>query len=178
MRIAIIGAPGSGKTTQSQLLAKSLNVPVISIGEELREIAYGKGNDAKVVREALAKGDLVLGEVVLSLLRRHLSDPQTQRGFILDGMPRTAREAQEVLQLFAFDRVFHLKVDSSTALERLLKRRREDDNPEVIAHRFEVYEQEEKAILELYRNLGILVEVDASNPSVTAVQREIIANLR
>lgn len=178
MRIAVIGAPGSGKTTQSQLLAKSLNIPVISIGEELREISRGVGDPANEVKRDLERGELVSGDISVSLLRDHLAKPEFEKGFVLDGMPRTSGEVRSLAQLFAFDRVFHLKTDLTVALERLLKRGREDDLPKIISRRFEIYEQENRPILEIYRNLGILVEADASNPSVSDVQREIVSQLQ
>ncbi len=178
MRIAIIGAPGIGKTTQSQLLAKSLNVPVISIGEDLRELARGADEKAREVREALEKGELVSNEISLELLHQHLSKPETQKGFVLDGMPRTSEEARALSTLFAFDRVFHLTGSLSVVMERLIRRKREDDQAKIISRRFEIYEQEKEAVLEIYRGLGILVEIDASNPSVAEIQQEIVANLR
>ena len=180
MRIAIIGAPGSGKTTQSELLAKSLNVPVISIGEDLRDVSRGDSKEAEEIRVFLEKGELVPDEISISFLRRHLSEREFEikKGFILDGMPRTFGETRSLMQLFAFDRVFHLRTNLSVSLERLLKRGRSDDQTKIVSRRFEIYEQENRAILEIYRNLGILVEVDASNPSVSDVHREIVSQLR
>lgn len=178
MKISVIGAPGSGKTSQAKLLAQSLGVPRISLGEMLRELA--KSGDPRVVevQDALKKGDLASEEVILDLLRRRLSQLDTDKGFVVDGMPRTATDAREMAKLFALHRVFHLKVDFQIALERLTRRGREDDRLEIIKHRFEVFRREIGPILDFYRDLGILVEIGANSPSAQKVNREMMAKLR
>ena len=177
MHVAIIGAPGGGKTTQSQLLASSLKVPVISVGEMLREFSVQEDKRAQSVRQALAAGELVPDEITLEFLNQRLSDSDTQSGFVLDGMPRTFGEARQMMRLFALDRVFHLEIRLEEALKRLIPRRREDDQPPIIEHRFEVYMRGKEALLGFYRPLGVLVEIDASAPSVQ-VHQEIVGNLQ
>ncbi len=177
MRVAIIGAPGSGKTTQSQLLASSLKIPAISVGEMLREPISQEGERAQQVREALAVGELVSDEIALDCLNKSLLDPAAKSGFVLDGMPRTFGEAQKLTHLFALDRVFHLDIRLEEALKRLIPRGRGDDLPQIIERRFAVYTREKEAIVGFYRSLGILVQIDASVPSVQ-VHQEIVGNLR
>lgn len=178
MRISIIGAPGSGKTTQAQLLSKSLNVPAISIGDRLRELVGTDDPRAEEIEEALEKGGLISDEIALSLLWERLSEPDVDRGFVLDGMPRTAGEARAMMSKFSLNRVFHLKVSSMVAFERLMRRGRDDDKPELIQQRMDTYHQEVKAILQLYRSLGLLEEIEASDASIQSINQEIMSKLQ
>lgn len=178
MRISILGAPGSGKTTQAQLLSKSLHVPVISIGDELRELAKSKDPRSKEISEALEKGSLVPDEIVLEILWARLSKDDTDRGFVLDGIPRTAGEARAMAGKSSLNKVFHLKVGSSVVFERLMRRGRKDDTPEIIQKRFEIYQLEIKAILQFYRSLGVLVEIDATPSSIQSINQEIMSKLQ
>lgn len=176
MKIAIIGAPGSGKTTQADLLAKRLGVPVVAVGEALREVAGGGGPESSQVQEALAMGELVPEELALGLLREMLSEPDRKGGFILDGMPRTLGEAQEMEKLFTLDRVCHLQVKPEIAQSRLLKRGRGDDQPELIKRRLEIYKEKIEPILDFYKERQILVKVDAS-ASPQEIHQEIASKL-
>ncbi|GMR19381.1 MAG: adenylate kinase [Patescibacteria group bacterium] len=178
MRIAIIGAPGSGKTTQSQSLARSLGISAISIGARLRQLVREGGPGVEEAERALEKGDLIPDELTISLLRKRLSQSDAERGFVLDGMPRTIGEAREMMGMFALNRVFHLRVSFQIATERLMQRGRSDDRPELIQRRFEIYEQEIKPILVFYRSLGSLVEIDASTPALQDISQEIMSKLQ
>jgi adenylate kinase len=178
MRISIIGAPGSGKTTQAQLLSKFSNMPVISIGDKLRELVGSKDPRAQEIEEALEKGGLISDEIALSLLWERLSQPDVDRGFILDGMPRTAGEAREMTSRFSLNKVFHLKVSSMVSLERLMRRGRGDDRPDLIRQRMDIYHKEIKAVLQIYKSLGILEEIEASTASIQSISQEIMSNLQ
>lgn len=178
MRISILGAPGSGKTTQSQLLAKSLNVLVFSIGDELRQLVKSDDPRSGEVGEVLDEGELVSDELALSLLRERLSQSDAERGFVLDGMPRTVGDARVMMGMFALNRAFHLQIGFQVAMERLMRRAREDDKPKPIHRRFEIYRREIRTILPLYRSLGILVEIDAATGSVQDISQEIMSKLQ
>lgn len=177
MQIAIIGAPGSGKTTQSELLAEHLNVPVIAVGEMLRGLIGTDSPVSEEVESAFSKGELVPEELALGLLRQSLVEEDTKKGAIIDGMPRTFGEAREMQRMLSLRRVFHLQIGLQTALRRLIKRGREDDQPSIIERRFEVYQNEIKPILDFYRPLGILVEIDSSGASAQEINREIMSKL-
>ncbi|OGC53987.1 hypothetical protein A2797_00450 [candidate division WWE3 bacterium RIFCSPHIGHO2_01_FULL_48_15] len=176
MRIAIIGATGSGKTTQSQLLARHLSLPIISVGEMLRDLAKKSEPQSKEVQAALSKGKLVSPKLALQLLRQRLLEVDAEKGFILDGMPRTVIEAQQMQKLFSLRHVFHLEADLKVAQKRLLERGREDDTEELISKRFGVYQKEIEPILKFYRQLGILVEIDAS-ATTSEINKKIVSNL-
>src|SRR3990172_2680835 len=114
MRIILIGAPGSGKSVVSHALSKSLRIPVISIGARLRELAESDVNpEAEVARKALSTGELVPNELALKLFKKELAQVDPQRGFLLDGLPRTVEEARAIEGLFSINRVFHLRVPHS-----------------------------------------------------------------
>ena len=99
MRIVLLGAPGSGKGTQAKMLMAERKVPQVSTGDMLREaVAAGTrfGRKAKSVMEA---GNLVPDEVVLGIISERLAQPDAREGFILDGFPRTTRQALDLEEL-------------------------------------------------------------------------------
>jgi adenylate kinase len=128
MRIVLLGAPGSGKGTQSQLLVKSHGVPQISTGDLLREaVAQGTplGRQAKA---AMDSGKLVEDALVLGMIRERLARPDAARGFILDGFPRNIAQAKALGELLVelgqpLERVVLLNVDLGLLFKRLTGRR-------------------------------------------------------
>ena len=101
MRIVLLGAPGSGKGTQSQRLMHQLHIPQISTGDLLRAAVAGDTELGRKAREAMDGGRLVADELVLGLIRERLAEPDTRRGFILDGFPRNLAQAQALDRLLA-----------------------------------------------------------------------------
>src|SRR5580704_7051961 len=94
MRIVLLGAPGSGKGTQSQLLVKAYGIPQISTGDLLRE-AVAKGSElGRRAKSAMDAGKLVDDATVLGMIRERLARPDAQKGFILDGFPRNIAQAE------------------------------------------------------------------------------------
>jgi len=128
MRIVLLGAPGSGKGTQSQLLVKAHGVPQISTGDLLREaVAQGTalGVQAKVAMDA---GKLVDDVLVLAMIRERLARPDAARGFILDGFPRNIAQAKALDALLAelrqpLERVVLMNLDLGLLFKRLTGRR-------------------------------------------------------
>jgi adenylate kinase len=128
MRIVLLGAPGSGKGTQSQLLVKAHGVPQISTGDLLREaVAQGTalGVQAKVAMDA---GKLVDDVLVLAMIRERLARPDAARGFILDGFPRNIAQATALDALLAelrqpLERVVLMNLDLGLLFKRLTGRR-------------------------------------------------------
>ena len=178
MRIILIGAPGSGKSVVAKELSKSLNIPIISIGQKIRELAEsGSGSDAEAARAALEKGELVPDELAMKILKERLDSEDTQRGFLIDGMPRTINEARLMGGMFSINKVFHLKVEPSLAFERLLRRGRSDDKPNLIQRRLDLYREHITGILSFYRNMGILLETDASS-SIQDAAHEVMSRLQ
>jgi adenylate kinase len=128
MRIVLLGAPGSGKGTQSQLLVKTYGVPQISTGDLLREaVAAGTALGLRA-KSAMDAGKLVDDETVLGMIRERLSQADTVNGFILDGFPRNIAQAdalQNVLREIGkpLDAVVLLNLDLGILFKRLTGRR-------------------------------------------------------
>ncbi len=128
MRIVLLGAPGSGKGTQSQLLVKAYGVPQISTGDLLRE-ARAKGTElGRRAKAAMDAGKLVDDDTVLGMMRERLSRPDAVNGFILDGFPRNIAQAEALEKMLAdigtpLEAVVLLNLDLKILFKRLSGRR-------------------------------------------------------
>lgn len=178
MRAILIGAPGSGKSVVARTLSQSLHIPVISIGQRLRDLVESNHTpEADSARRALETGELLPDELAIKLFKQELAEIDPQRGFLVDGLPRTIGEARMINGMFPVNRVFHLKVEPSLAFQRLLQRGRVDDLPERIQRRLDIYQENITSILAFYKSMGILVEVDASSSIMDAL-REVMSKLQ
>jgi len=128
MRIVLLGAPGSGKGTQSQRLVERVGIPQISTGDLLRE-AVARGTElGRQAKEAMDAGRLVEDSLVLGMIRERLGEPDARRGFILDGFPRNLAQAHALDRLLEalkqpLDAVVQLEVDSRELVRRIAGRR-------------------------------------------------------
>ncbi|MGH8220819.1 MAG: adenylate kinase [Steroidobacteraceae bacterium] len=128
MRIILLGAPGSGKGTQSQRLIERHPVPQVSTGDLLRAaVARGSALGLKATT-AMDAGQLVSDEIVLAMIRERLAEPDAARGFILDGFPRNLAQARELDELLAeigqpLDGVIVMEVDRAELARRIAGRR-------------------------------------------------------
>ena len=128
MRIVLLGAPGSGKGTQAKKLMSDRHIPQVSTGDMLREaVSNGTrfGLKAKAVMDA---GNLVPDEVVLGIISERLSQPDAEKGFILDGFPRTTQQALDLEELLdelgtPLDTAVLMDVDFDILMKRLTGRR-------------------------------------------------------
>lgn len=172
MNIIILGSVGSGKTTQAEMLATFLGVPLLNAGDLLFYASQEDTPESVSIREKMKKGELVDSEVMHKLLAEHLAQPEHKNGTLLDGHPRTLGEAEELAKIWQVDKVIYLKVSDEIVTKRLLARGREDDKPEIIKRRLEIYHQETEPVLEYYRSKGILAEVDGAK-TVPEIARDI-----
>jgi len=171
MRLAVIGPPGSGKTTQAKLLAQKLSLSHIYMGELARKAVAKKLELGEHVKAVLKEGELVEDELILRLFFERVSQKDCHRGFVSDGTPRTLIQAKKIEERFPLDKVVSVKISLPTAKERLLKRGRADDTEETITHRFQVYEEKNRPILAFYQKKGRLLEVDGEkNPKEVAAE--------
>ena len=128
MRVVLLGAPGSGKGTQAKKLEADRGIPQISTGDMLREaVAAGTRFGAKA-KETMAAGKLVSDEIVLGILSERLARADAADGFILDGFPRTRKQAEDLEELLdelgvPLDAAVLMDVDFEHLMKRLTGRR-------------------------------------------------------
>ncbi|MGK7928926.1 MAG: adenylate kinase family protein [Spirulina sp.] len=177
----MLGGPGSGKGTQLQRLSKRLNLRGISVGEILRDaIAKDTFIGAKA-KPHVEKGELVPDEIMIQFMRLQLLQEDANKGWLLEGYPRTAFQAEELdflLEDFKQDLhgAIYLKLDPAIELKRSIARGRPDDNPEIVKRRIQSFQERSTPILEYYARRGKLLMVDASG-SPAAVEAEILQKL-
>ncbi len=162
MKLVLFGAPGSGKGTQAELIAQNLHLRRISLGDLLREEVEKNSSLGQEVKGYMAKGLLVPDELV----GRVIEENMTGTGFILDGYPRNLQQAKKLDEILArhksqIDKFIYLEIDQQTIAERLSKRGRGDDDPQVIQKRWQVFSGECKPLLDFYRSKGKLVIIDS-----------------
>ncbi len=127
LAVVLFGSPGSGKGTQSKLLAEAEGIPQISTGDMLRAHVRHGNAVGTAVASKLKAGILVKDELVNSLVEERLAEADTARGFILDGYPRTVAQAQKLCGILESrgieELVIHLVVDYNVIIARLTGRR-------------------------------------------------------
>jgi adenylate kinase len=128
MRIVLLGAPGSGKGTQAKKLMAARRIPQISTGDMLREAAAAGTRFGQQAKSVIDTGQLVSDEVVLGIISERLSRPDTEKGFILDGFPRTKQQALDLEELLdqlgtPLDAAILLDIDFDILMKRLTGRR-------------------------------------------------------
>jgi adenylate kinase len=185
VRIVLLGAPGSGKGTQGDILATRLGVRHVASGELLRAHVAARSELGQEVAASLARGDLVPDDTVIGIVCEAVAVAAAEGGYILDGFPRTRAQAERAYALardlgIEPDAAVYLALDDRVARDRLAARahggRVDDASTSVIEHRLEVFHANMQPILDFYAGLGILVTVDAALP-VATVTDAILASL-
>jgi adenylate kinase len=160
-RLLILGPPGAGKGTQAAMIAATVGIPHVSTGEMLRDhVARGTdlGARAKVIMEA---GDLVPDEIVIAMVKERLAAPDAACGFLLDGFPRTAPQAEALeRESIPIEAVVNLEVDEDELVTRMLARGRADDTEETVRNRFAVYRRQTEPLIAHYESRGLIRTVD------------------
>lgn len=194
MNLVLLGAPGAGKGTQAKKLEDEYGLAHISTGDLLRAAVAAQSELGVKAKSYMDAGQLVPDDLVIGLVKERLAQDDAQKGFILDGFPRTTAQAQELAtQLeamgIALDAALLVEVAPEVIIKRLSSRRtcpscgftageetktcprcgatmyqRDDDNPEAVATRLTAYENQTKPLIEYYTSHGLLREVDGDRP--------------
>ncbi len=122
MKIVMLGPPGSGKGTYASRLTKMLGIPHISTGDMVREEIKAQTEIGKKIKEYNDRGELVPDEIIIKLLAERLKKADAKKGFILDGFPRTLRQAEALEKLSEIDLVINLNVPDEIIIQRLSNR--------------------------------------------------------
>ena len=159
----------SGPSRSYQVVADHFGVPAISTGDIFRaNVSQGTELGVKA-KQFMDAGEYVPDEVTNLMVRNRIDEPDAEPGFLLDGYPRTLAQVKELDGMIEFtghrlDAVVVLTVDPEEIVQRLLARAevegRADDTEEVIRRRQEVYREQTEPLIDVYRDRGILVEVD------------------
>ena len=189
MRIVLLGPPGSGKGTQAALLAEALGVPAVSTGELFRAHVAAGTELGRTAAAFAAAGDLVPDDVTTAMVAERLAQPDCRDGYLLDGFPRTVGQAERLREELTaraarLDAVIDLAVDDAELIRRMAMRRvlvdgawvvRDDDRPETVRHRLEVYRELTAPLVDFYAAEGIVRRVDAGGEVGTVAARVLAA---
>ncbi|AAT89729.1 adenylate kinase [Leifsonia xyli subsp. xyli] len=169
----IVGPPGAGKGTQASRITSGYGIPDISTGDIFRANIKNKTELGQQVKAIVDAGDYVPDSLTNELVTGRLAEDDAKGGFLLDGYPRTLEQVKYLDELLGsdgekLDAVIQLVADREEIVARLTKRAREqgraDDSEEAIRYRQEVYVRETSPLIEVYRERGLLVEVDGLGP--------------
>ena len=189
MNIVLLGAAGSGKGTQCEILTKNLNIPSISIGDLFRQNIKNKTPIGVVAEGFVNSGILVPDDIVLKMLQERLSKPDCKNGYLLDGYPRTLKQAELLQQISKIDVVINIKTSNHLLLNRIMGRRickncnstlhidflddkekcpkcgsaiemrKDDADKTAVERRLKMYEENIEPLLTFYKKQNILHEV-------------------
>ncbi|QCI26894.1 nucleoside monophosphate kinase [Buchnera aphidicola (Thelaxes californica)] len=124
MHIIILGAPGSGKGTQSNFISNKLNLPIISTSKLLKIEVYKNSKNSKTISHSIKNGLLVSNQIVIKLIKKRLKEKDCKNGFILDGFPRTVEQADSIESAsISIDIVILLQIQKKNLIKRLLGRK-------------------------------------------------------
>ncbi|HSS59953.1 MAG TPA: adenylate kinase [Candidatus Limnocylindrales bacterium] len=203
MNLLLYGAPGSGKGTQANMLRAQFGIPHIATGDMLRAEIQAGTELGRQAQPILAAGKYVSDDIMIGMIRNRLRRPDCEPGFIIDGFPRTVPQAEALDGLMVelgkrFDRVIYLMVPVEELLSRLSGRlvcprcqrtyppltsaceadggplvQREDDRPEAVRPRIEIYLEKTVPVLDHYRGEGLVSEIDGRG-SIEEISRQVL----
>ena len=205
MNLILLGAPGAGKGTQAEVISETLKIPTISTGNMIREALKSGTEMGRKAKEYVDAGKLVPDEVVIGIVKDRLADPDCQKGYILDGFPRTVEQAKALSTFAKIDVAINLDVPDDVLVKRLSGRRvcplcgapyhvdrlngetvcradgtpliqRDDDKAETVLNRLAVYHQKTAPLIDHYREAGLLKNI-GGGLSLEEISEEIFRTL-
>ncbi len=180
-KLIILGGPGAGKGTQAQRLCHHQQIPLISIGDLLREAIAAQTTLGQVAHPYVEKGELVPDQTMIQFVRQRLLESDVNRGWLMEGYPRTAFQAEELDFLLddlgqKLDWAIYLQVSEEVSMNRCFQRSRADDDPKIVQRRIELFYERTIPILEYYEYRQRLLTIDGAK-EVTQVQQQILQQL-
>ncbi len=191
MNLILLGPPGAGKGTQAQVLAEKHGLVQLSTGDMLRAAVKAGSEIGKKAEAIMKSGGLVSDEIVIGIIADRIDQPDCAKGFILDGFPRTLKQADALGALLAskgkdLDAVVEIKVDDTILVSRIETRAKEtlaaggtvraDDNAEALKTRLMAYYRETAPLIGYYYANRMLQTVDGMAP-IAEVSAQIEAIL-
>lgn len=186
MRLILLGPPGAGKGTQAKRLEELHGLKQLSTGDMLRTEIASKSALGQKVEDIMAAGGLVSDDIMVEMIAHRITKPDCEKGFILDGFPRTVAQAEaldDMLHNHKLDlnAVIEMQVDENELFKRIEKRAQEDgtradDNVEVLKNRLDVYRDQTAPILPYYKSKDMVKSVNGMQ-SIDQVASDIDAIL-
>ena len=207
MNIILLGAPGAGKGTQATKIADKYGMPHISTGDIFRANINNQTEIGLLAKSYIDKGQLVPDAVTCKIVENRLAeDDCKQKGYLLDGFPRTIAQAEELDKFAKIDAVVNINIDFSLLMNRLCGRRvckdcgesfhvstlngattcsrcggelyqRKDDNPETVQSRLDVYTEQTAPLIDYYTKKGIILNFVGTDDPPQVLFGEIAAEL-
>jgi len=167
MRIVLLGAPGAGKGTQAEILKEMYGILHISTGEILRREVQTDTDLGRKAKSFMEAGALVPDDLILKMVEERLRQPDTRRGWLMDGFPRTLDQARGLAEMTErinqqVDAIVILNISPEVIIERLSGRKRQDDAPEIVRKRLAVFEEQTRPVFQFYRDHCEVVEIDGA----------------
>jgi len=174
----ILGGPGAGKGTQAEKLCSKVSIPLLAVGDILRAEIAGETDLGKLAVSYVEKGELVPDEILIRFIGRRLLLWDVFNGWVLEGYPRTAFQAEELDFLLddlaqELDWAIWLKVPIEVLRSRSIERDRSDDHPEILQRRLDLFHERTIPLLEYYEYRNKLLTVDG-NQSPEQVQQDLL----
>ncbi|MGI6152299.1 MAG: adenylate kinase [Christensenellaceae bacterium] len=193
MNVIFLGPPGSGKGTMAERVSKRMGLAHISTGDMLRAEIKGQTELGDLAKSYIERGALVPDEVIIDMMKERAKKDDAKRGVLLDGFPRTVKQAEELDAIMEIDACVNLVISVEAIVDRVVSRRvcdqcgaiystktytdnscekcaegqlmlRQDDNEETVRERYRVYEEQTAPLIDYYSKRGLVTDVDAMLP--------------